>query len=259
MEILLCLQSLCTYIHHRLFSRPGSVRANFTRKMNIKLEPGFRLEEATDGDKLEIWQTFLAAFGSDELWIPIVQNVVHPKKITEWVCTEFSQRWYMPDVTIYKITENATRRIAGWGGIITPWRYRKSTITQELKDKINSSELPPLMDGMNKEALIEFFRTFRASVSHGYDPENDYHRLGSMIHPDFQRRGFGTYLAQYFNQISDARGDRQWVAARPSSVELFKKNGFSVVGTIDSNLERWGGSREGSSTYILVHYPPTDH
>ncbi|TQS35027.1 hypothetical protein Golomagni_04567 [Golovinomyces magnicellulatus] len=244
--------------------------------MNVKLEPGFRLEEATDGDKLEIWQTFLAAFASDELWIPIVQNVVHPKKITQWICTEFALRWYLPDVTIYKITENATRRIAGWGAIIIPWRYRKSTITQELKDKINSSELPPLMDGMNKEALFEFFRTVKASVQYGYDPENDYRtidrtprcflilileidRLGSVIHPDFQRRGFGTYLAQYFNQISDARGDRQWVAARPSSVELFKKNGFSVVGAIDSNLERWGGSREGSTSYILVHYPPTNH
>lgn len=80
-------------------------------------------------------------------------------------------------------------------------------------------------------------------------------RKGTMIHPDFQKNGFGTFLTRYCNAIADKDGLRTFVPARPTSLKMFKSNGFREIGVHDAHLERWGGSREKSITVITVRDP----
>ncbi|KAI6249581.1 hypothetical protein HI914_01721 [Erysiphe necator] len=224
--------------------------------MDVSLKEGFEISVTSKTDSIDIWRVFIEAFGNDEIWQCVVRNVVNPNEIIPWLCKNFASRWEMPDVTIYKITETATGQIVGWGALQTPWKYLKSEMTEQLKAKATSTELPPLLDGMDAGAMRELLKTLSAAKSLGYDPENDYHRRGSMIIPRFQKLGFGTYLAQFCNQISDRKGDQQWVPARPTSVNMFKKTGYTEMGTVDAHLERYGGLREKSKTYLLLHKPP---
>jgi N-acetylglutamate synthase-like GNAT family acetyltransferase len=73
-----------------------------------------------------------------------------------------------------------------------------------------------------------------------------------MVHPDFQNGGLGSVLTKYCNTISDKAGRRTFVALRPASVKMFNRLGFKIVGKHDSHLERWGGSRDGSLTFMAV-------
>ncbi|CCU78377.1 unnamed protein product [Blumeria hordei] len=221
------------------------------------LEPGFRLEVATPDDMPEIWQIYQAAFEDDEQLIGIFRNVVNPDDIYPWLCDHFTPRFNFPDIITYKITEDASGAIAGWTALQIPWKYlHPSVMTEQLKAKATKSELPPPLPGMDMQSLADLFRTFRESKKNGYDPENDYHRKGTMIRPDMQRKGFGSFLTQYCNQIADQTADRVWTRARPSSLKMFQKNDFVIASVFDCNHERWGGSREKSINYILLHSPP---
>jgi N-acetylglutamate synthase-like GNAT family acetyltransferase len=76
-----------------------------------------------------------------------------------------------------------------------------------------------------------------------------------MILPDFQRRGFGTYLIQHCNDIADKTGGKTWVAAGPS-VKMFRQCGFKDVATHNADLKRWGGNTEEDITWLLVRETP---
>jgi ribosomal protein S18 acetylase RimI-like enzyme len=76
-----------------------------------------------------------------------------------------------------------------------------------------------------------------------------------MVHPDFQKRGFGSVLTLHVNEISDKSGDRVWAPARPTSIHMFRQLGFKDIGVIDAHLERWGGSAEKSKTWIVRRDP----
>jgi ribosomal protein S18 acetylase RimI-like enzyme len=54
-----------------------------------------------------------------------------------------------------------------------------------------------------------------------------------MVLPEFQKRGFGTYLIRHYNAISDKSGDRTWLPSRPNSIHMFKNEGFKVMGILD--------------------------
>lgn len=82
-------------------------------------------------------------------------------------------------------------------------------------------------------------------------------RKGTMVHPDFQKRGFGSVLTRHCNAIMDKTGDRTFVPARPTSIKMFKDNGFKVVGFHDSHLERWGGPVEKSKTWLAIREAPS--
>ena len=73
-----------------------------------------------------------------------------------------------------------------------------------------------------------------------------------MIHPDFQKRGFGTYLTHYCNAIADKTGAKTWVPARPTSQKMFRQCGFKEVGTHNADLKRWGGNTEEEITLLFV-------
>jgi ribosomal protein S18 acetylase RimI-like enzyme len=146
----------------------------------------------------------------------------------------------------------------------------------ELKALTQSHELPPLVPGMNVDALLDMAKMLGIANDYNYNPENDYllqntnlsssllvpsrkssflayilDRKGAMVLPEFRKRGFGTYLIRHCNAISDKSGDRTWLPSRPNSIHMFKNEGFKVMGILDSHIERYGGSRRDSITYVV--------
>jgi hypothetical protein len=78
-----------------------------------------------------------------------------------------------------------------------------------------------------------------------------------MVHPDYQKKGFGTALTWNCNAIMDKSGDRTFAPARPTSKKMFENEGYKQLGFHDSQLERWGADVSWSNTYILVRDPPS--
>jgi GNAT superfamily N-acetyltransferase len=160
------------------------------------------------------------------------------------------------------------RRIAGWTALQFPWVDRP--LKEEELAIVNSHDMPPEIEGINVEVLSVFIESLTFSAEHGYDPQTDYRkkpshqsprksvsnicadRKGTMIHPDFQRRGFGTYLTHHCNTIADKTGGKTWAPARPTSVKMFRQCGFKDVATHNANLKRWGGNTEEEITWLLV-------
>jgi hypothetical protein len=135
---------------------------------------------------------------------------------------------------------------------------------------VNSHDMPPKIEGMNMEALLTFIECLSFAGEHGYEPQTDYRkdlslqslrklvsnswadRKGTMIHPNFQKRGFGSFLTHHCNAIADKTGGKTWVPARPTSLKMFRQCGFKDVATHNANLERWGGNTEKEITRLLV-------
>ena len=71
------------------------------------LAPGFKFSEGTLADSDEIWRVCEDAFEEDDIWKAAVKGCkkedIHP-----WVKSNFAPRWNLPDITIYKITEEST-------------------------------------------------------------------------------------------------------------------------------------------------------
>lgn len=80
-------------------------------------------------------------------------------------------------------------------------------------------------------------------------------RKGTIVHPDYQKRGFGTVLTQHCSAIANKSGDRLWTGAKPSSVQMFKNNGFREVASYDARVERWGLDQMWGKTVVLVKEP----
>ena len=156
----------------------------------------------------------------------------------------------------------------GWTALQFPWVDRP--LKEEELAIVNSHDLPPGIEGMNMEVLPTFIECMNFADKHGYEPQTDYRkkpslqcppkpvsnicadRKGTMIHPDFQRRGFGTYLTHHCNAIADKTGGKTWVPARPTSVKMFRQCGFKDVATHNADLKRWGGDTEKEITCLLV-------
>ncbi|POS82719.1 hypothetical protein EPUL_005674, partial [Erysiphe pulchra] len=205
--------------------------------MNVSLREGFSIGVATKDDRESIWNIFLEAFGTDELWKCLTRNVVDSKELFPWLIAHMAPRYETPDITVFKISENSSGKIVAWGAIQTPWKYLKPEQAEILRTKAASFNPPPTVEGMNPEILAQVEKSIYVAKLFGYDPENDYHRRGSMIRPGYQNMGFGTYLMQFCNQICDAKGDLQWARSRPSSLTLFKKLGYVEKGNLDTNLK----------------------
>jgi hypothetical protein len=90
-------------------------------------------------------------------------------------------------------------------------------MTEELKALTQSHELPPLVAGMDVEALLDLVKMLEIANDYDYDAEKDYRmqntnlsspllvpsrkysfltytldRKGTMVLPEFQKMGFGT-------------------------------------------------------------------
>jgi GNAT superfamily N-acetyltransferase len=160
----------------------------------------------------------------------------------------------------------------GWAALQFPWSDRP--LTEEEQAIANSNDMPPGIEGMNIEVIPTLIESWGLASKHGYEPQTDFRknaslqsprklvpdiwvdRKGTMIHPDFQRRGFGTFLTHHCNAIADKTGGKTWVSARPTSVKMFRQCGFKDVVTHNANLARWGGNTEKEITFLLVREVP---
>ena len=124
------------------------------------------------------------------------------------------------------------------------------------------------------EAIGTFFECLSFANQYGYEPQTDYRsypttpplvefplnksldRKGTMIHPDFQKRGFGTFLTHHCNAISDKTRGKTYVPARPTSNRMFRQCGFKEVGSHNADLKRFGMNPEKEITYMLVREAP---
>ncbi|KUJ15614.1 uncharacterized protein LY89DRAFT_734772 [Mollisia scopiformis] len=216
---------------------------------------GFRLEKASPEDMKDVFALMMDAYVDDEVWQTTVKDC-DQKEILPWTLKTFTPRWTMPDIETYKIIEEKSGRLAAWASFQTPWKY-VSAMTPELKTIAQSKEVPPALPGTNMEAFQSLFEMLNGAYKYGYNPEEDYHRKGTTVHPDFQKKGLGTALTVFWNDIADkTTGDKTWCPCRPTSIKMFRDHGFQDVGEIDSQLERWGGSRANSITYITVRHGP---
>ncbi|CZR60358.1 uncharacterized protein PAC_10254 [Phialocephala subalpina] len=221
----------------------------------MALPASLKLETGSPEDVKEAFQVMLDTYDVDtEIWKIIVKDC-DQKEILPWVLKTFAVRWGMPDISTYKIVEESSGKIVAFAFIQTPWKYVPA-MTQEMKNIALSEELPPLLEGMDYEAFIAFFESLGAPSQHGYDPVEDYHRKGTVVHPGHQKKGLGTALTKVWNEVTDKSGDKTWCPCWSTSVKMFRDHGFKDVGEVDAHLERWGGSGKNSITYVTVRYPP---
>ena len=71
------------------------------------LPPGFKLNEGNFGDSDEIWQLCEDAYKDDALWQVAFKNC-KKEDIHSWAMNAFPDRWTLPDITFYTITEEST-------------------------------------------------------------------------------------------------------------------------------------------------------
>ena len=71
------------------------------------LAPGFKLSEGNFGNLEEIWYLWEEAFKNDAIWHVTFKNCKN-EDIHSWVMNAFQQRWTLPDITFYTITEEST-------------------------------------------------------------------------------------------------------------------------------------------------------
>jgi hypothetical protein len=64
------------------------------------------------------------------------------------------------------------RMVVAWTALQFPWKYR--SLSDELKAKFTSSDLPPFAEGMDHEGMVNFFTTLELAKDYEYDIENDY-------------------------------------------------------------------------------------
>ncbi|KAH8598129.1 hypothetical protein B0O99DRAFT_615972 [Bisporella sp. PMI_857] len=212
----------------------------------------YTLSEIDPSDIDEVFQVMERAYKDDEVWAVVIKDVsleaIHP-----WVMGTFAPRWTMADRTVFKITDIASKRIAGWTTLQYPWADRP--LSDELKAIALSTDLPPAPEGTNMVAYQRFFESIYATHGFGYDPEKHFHRQGTMIDPDFQKQGLGTALTHHCNAIADKAGVATYVSARPTSIKMFNDNGFVNIGEHDAHLEEFGGLREKSITKACKREP----
>ena len=156
----------------------------------------------------------------------------------------------------------------GWTALQFPWVDRP--LKEEELAIVNSHDMLPGVEGINMEVLPIFIERMAIANQYGYEPQTDYRkktslrspykpvskiwvdRKGTMIHPDFQRRGFGTFLTHHCNAIADKTGGKTWVTARPTSQKMFRQCGFKGMATHNADLKRWGGNTKEDITWLLV-------
>ncbi|KAG9238082.1 hypothetical protein BJ875DRAFT_451903 [Amylocarpus encephaloides] len=246
----------CLYLipHFELHS---SISILKTLKMAIAnpLDPRYKIVEASEADMDEIMRVCQLAFGSDEIW-QLAFKACDTEDIHSWLMEHLVPRWNMPDIITYKCQEVSSGKIVAWTALQFPWTQNPkkgdAVMTKELKEEALDHSLPPQPEGCFEPGLVEFFNCLGGANDLGYDPETEYHRKGTMVHPDFQKQGLGSALTQRTNDTADKLGSsKTWAPARSTSIKMFRNMGFLDIGEVDGHLERFGVPRKGSITYIV--------
>lgn len=108
--------------------------------------------------------------------------------------------------------------------------------------------MPTTMIMIRRRIIVRSFLSFSLFSPDLTSPPD---RKGTMVHPSFQKRRFGTILTQHTNSISQKTGGRTWAPARPSSHKMFNNEGFRDIAVIDNRTERWGGTKEEGMNWLV--------
>jgi len=76
-----------------------------------------------------------------------------------------------------------------------------------------------------------------------------------MVHPNFQRKGLGTWLTRHCNALADKDGCKTYVGATPQSLGMFRKLGFEILGENNLDMVKYGGTLDGGNMWSLVRDP----
>ena len=71
--------------------------------------------------------------------------------------------------------EMSCRKMVAWTALQFPWKDRP--LPEDVKAAVLSPGMPPLLEGMNPEGMLEFFSTLSCTAAYGYDMEKDYREL----------------------------------------------------------------------------------
>ncbi|CAG8958931.1 hypothetical protein HYFRA_00012928 [Hymenoscyphus fraxineus] len=216
------------------------------------LDPAYELATAVPADRDELFRMMEVAYYNDAVWKHARMNV-RDEDLHVWFMKFVAPRWDMPDTETFKIVDRASGRIIAWTALQYPWKQRPA-MTKELQNQANDHTPPSDFywpEGFFIPPWEAFLEVMYSANSHDYNPEEDYHRKGTMVHPAYQKQGLGTILTQHTNSISARTGGRTWAPARPSSYKMFLNEGFRDVAVIDNQTERWGGTREEGLNYLL--------
>lgn len=82
-------------------------------------------------------------------------------------------------------------------------------------------------------------------------------RRGTFVDPDYQKKGLGTRLTKYCNDIADRAGARTVVPATKNSVQMFKSNEFVVKEEFHVDLEPYTGRKGLEDFWLLIREPPS--
>ncbi|KAH8816779.1 hypothetical protein F5884DRAFT_853207 [Xylogone sp. PMI_703] len=203
----------------------------------------FEITEAKPEEIREVLDLSSVAYGDDELFAWTFADVPE-KERDEFMDAFLNPRMKLADYAIYIIKDESTGKIVAWTALQWPWDIRP--LSPELKTKIlahDPADLPPFPEGLKVNGFVEFGNCIGLTTA-DYDPEKHFHKRGTMIHPDYQRRGLGTKLTQHTNKITDEAGRPTFVPCRYTSWKMFQSEGFKQIADHHPPVEMWGGDPE---------------
>ncbi|KAL9616041.1 MAG: hypothetical protein Q9160_009042 [Pyrenula sp. 1 TL-2023] len=208
---------------------------------------GFSLGEGTPSDLSDMMTIVLLGWTDDGMWKPMTRNVSFEAQ-HEYLTRHFGKRFSLPGYPFVVVRENESGKVVAW----TSLRYPavRSPEHKELEEARAADT-----EGMVAEVSELYGQVIAATKDLGYDPEKHFHRKGTFVHPDYQKRGFGTWVTQACNDIADREGIATYVGARPSSIKLFRQTGFKVIGEKHFDMRPWGGTEDGGRNWFLVREP----
>jgi ribosomal protein S18 acetylase RimI-like enzyme len=71
-----------------------------------------------------------------------------------------------------------------------------------------------------------------------------------MVDPNYQRMGIGRMITKKCNEVADATGKATFARTRPTSVDLFEKEGYRILEEIEVPYDDFG--IEGSSQVFAM-------
>ncbi|KUJ21521.1 uncharacterized protein LY89DRAFT_777949 [Mollisia scopiformis] len=209
----------------------------------------FAIHEASVDDAEDLARIYVACHIDDDVWKILTANVKHQDHV-EWVANNSRAQYHLPERKVYKVIDTATGKIVAYATLTSP--YPSSEEERATSASTAGKSLPP---GINEGLMKEFFGMLSSTKAYGYDPDKHFHRKGTMVLPEYQRKGLGTMLNAHCNDLADKAKAATYVAARPNSLPMLQKSGFKILADEKIDMTKYGGSREDGKAWALIREP----
>ena len=206
----------------------------------------FVLREIVPNDIEEMAALMSLALKKDDMWSNVkgtASDEGERRFIVDWI----GPRTRLKDnYEGWKIVETATGKIAAWAML--------ANLNADNRPALDSKPPQP-PEGWNLAAAKVFEeRLLSGSRKYGYDPEIHCHRAMTMVHPEFQRRGFGKWISQRCNDSADRAGQVTWCRARPDMTRLLLTMGYELLDMVEIDFRQYGGNAS-TQTFCLRRAP----